>query len=267
MSRINISGIQEVSNTVWDTGPYVAVVSRSLGVDSFDDLDGAVIVTISGFTSVGGAMERALASYFDSADIDFEPLPVFDFDEGIERFASGSADVLIMPVDAVNSGALDSEYMLLAGTLAENGQVNAGSDVDQVYIGSGMNDELLGGSGNDFLKGRRGDDELTGGSGSDTLVGDGGKDTLDGGSGNDILRGGRGGDTFVFSEGKDRLKGFGRKDDVDLSGARGIDSFTDLISDHVVERKGNLVIKDDAGDRLILVDTDLDQLSANDFIF
>jgi Ca2+-binding RTX toxin-like protein len=98
------------------------------------------------------------------------------------------------------------------------GDVLTGDDGANTLIGSNGDDELEGGAGADFLDGGDGGDELDGGGGNDTLLGGDGNDlltdlsghnTLDGGAGNDVLTvagtnfdvltGGSGPDRFVLT--------------------------------------------------------------------
>lgn len=134
-------------------------------------------------------------------------------------------------------------------------------------LGGGGRDLLKGGAGKDILKGQGSNDVLKGNGGKDRLFGNKGQDTLDGGDGNDLLNGGRGADTFVFSKGKDRLKGFEDKDFIDLRKADGIESFEDLQTSHMMEENGHLVIEDDAGNMLKILNRGLSDISADDFIF
>ncbi|MEQ3679490.1 calcium-binding protein [Pseudophaeobacter sp.] len=137
---------------------------------------------------------------------------------------------------------------------------------DRLDGGSGR-DTLDGGNGNDTLKGQGSNDLLQGNEGNDRLVGGGGRDTLDGGNGNDVLLGNRGADVFVFSSGDDRVVGFGGTDEIDLRNAFGINDFNDLINNHATQNGNNAVISDDAGNTLTLVNRDMDNLNADDFLF
>ncbi|MEZ0468289.1 calcium-binding protein [Phaeobacter sp. SYSU ZJ3003] len=138
---------------------------------------------------------------------------------------------------------------------------------DDTLLGNRGSNRFDGRGGNDTIKGKGGNDILNGEGGRDKLLGGGGRDTLDGGAGNDLLIGQKGGDTFVFSEGRDKVKGFGGADEIDLSSADGIRGFTDLRNNHLSEARGNVVITDDNGDSMILVNRDISDLSADDFLF
>lgn len=145
-----------------------------------------------------------------------------------------------------------------------------GSAQDDIILGQRGHDRISGGEANDILRGNVGRDTLYGDDGNDRLFGGWGHDRLDGGNGNDVLFGGRGHDVFVFSTGRDRLRDFAPNadgDKIDLGAAVGISDFNDLIDAHVIERADRLVILDDDGNRLILLNTSMDDLSADDFIF
>ncbi|MEC9311727.1 MAG: calcium-binding protein [Pseudomonadota bacterium] len=138
---------------------------------------------------------------------------------------------------------------------------------DDTLVGNRGDNRFDGRGGNDTLKGQGGNDILNGEDGRDKLIGGGGRDTLDGGGGNDLLIGNRGGDTFVFSEGRDTVKGFGGADKIDLSSADGIRGFTDLSNNHLSEANGNVIITDNDGDSMALLNRDISDLSADDFLF
>ncbi|MEP0156717.1 calcium-binding protein [Pseudophaeobacter sp.] len=142
-----------------------------------------------------------------------------------------------------------------------------GDDGRDLLDGGSGRDTLDGGNGNDTLKGQGSNDLLQGNEGNDRLVGGGGRDTLDGGNGNDVLLGNRGADVFVFSSGDDRVVGFGGTDEIDLRNAFGINDFNDLINNHATQNGNNAVISDDAGNTLTLVNRDMDNLNADDFLF
>lgn len=147
-----------------------------------------------------------------------------------------------------------------------NDTMTGGNGHDRLYGGTGR-DDMAGGSGNDRLYGGAGSDDMTGGRGNDTLIGGSGHDTLDGGSGDDYLRGNLGVDTFVFSTGQDRVAFFASNDIIDLGNASGITNYGDLIDSHVSEIDGNLMITDDAGNSMTLLGRDIDDISADDFLF
>ena len=145
--------------------------------------------------------------------------------------------------------------------------VRGSREGNDTLTGNRQDNRLEGRGGNDTLKGQGGNDLLQGDEGNDRLVGGGGRDTLDGGNGNDVLLGNRGADVFVFSSGDDRVVGFGRTDEIDLRNAFGIDDFNDLINNHATQSGNNAVISDDADNSITLVNRDMDNLNADDFLF
>jgi Ca2+-binding RTX toxin-like protein len=114
-------------------------------------------------------------------------------------------------------------------------------------------------------------DVLIGDAGDNVLVGAGGDDVLDGRGGNDVLLGGPGNDTFIFGPGygHDRIAGFvagpGTEDVIDVS-AFGFVGLADILAR--AEQVGTyVIITIDAATKLILIDVNLADLSADDFIF
>ncbi|MGR3781564.1 MAG: calcium-binding protein [Albimonas sp.] len=146
-----------------------------------------------------------------------------------------------------------------------------------VFTGGNKDDVLKGGGGGDVLKGGKGDDRLIGGGGNDTLDGGQGKDRLDGGKGRDWLSGGADKDWLTGGPGKDRFdftgKGYDKEIVTDFQigkdkavfDARAYDGFDALMED--ARQKGDHVILNTDEGWIKLVDTDLDDLSAGDFLF
>ena len=163
----------------------------------------------------------------------------------------------------------------LDGGLGDD-DLEGGNGRDTMFGGAGNdelegnddNDVMDGGAGNDDLEGGDGRDILLGGDGNDDLDGDDGRDTLTGGAGNDRLRGGDDDDTFVFSEGfgKDVITDFNRFDDQ-------IAFHQDLFQNFQQVRNASqqvgssVVITVDADNTITLQNTNLNTLSANDFLF
>ncbi len=142
-----------------------------------------------------------------------------------------------------------------------------GTSSDETLNGKKGSDTLNGLEGRDVLIGGAGNDSLHGGDGKDILKGGKGSDILDGGAGNDKLKGGGGDDTFIFSVGADKVLGFREGDVVDLTNATGIDSFEDLLDNHVSGRGRTVVIEDDLGNTMTLKGLDINELGADDFLF
>ena len=218
---------------------------------------------------------------------------------------AGDGDDRIRSRDGGNDNLYgeDGDDNLFAGT--SSGVLDGGNGGDNLFGGSGINiinggdddsrdalfggagnDELSGGGGNDALRGNTGDDTLNGGSGNDNLQGgnqndilngDAGIDVLIGGSGNDILNGGTGSDRltgnggndlFMFEDGSgtDRITdfNFGAGDQIDLSDF-GLVDFNAVMS--IASQSGDDVrINFASGDTLILLDTTLNSLGADDFV-
>ena len=139
-----------------------------------------------------------------------------------------------------------------------------GSDSKDKFIGSRKGEEFQGLNGHDVIDGGGGDDEIYGGYGNDKITG---------GSGDDMLSGGSGADRFIFKGnfGDDEITDFstgGRKEKIDLSSIREIKSFRDLKRNHVEENDdGDVVIHDNDGNSITLLDVSISDLSGNDFIF
>lgn len=137
--------------------------------------------------------------------------------------------------------------------------------------GENGRDVIEGGYGTDRLAGGDGNDVLFGGPGADTLIGGNGNDRLDGGNGNDRLIGGNGADVFVFSNGQDRVANFENtlpQEKVDLSGVASITGFYDLMNNgHVIQSSAHAVIRDFNGNTMTLLNVDIADLSAGDFLF
>lgn len=125
--------------------------------------------------------------------------------------------------------------------------------------GTDANDSLVGSGSVDIISGLDGDDSIDGGAGADRITG---------GAGDDRLTGGAGDDTFVFAGGHgddsitDWTKG---ANTIDLS-ALGVTAYTDL----ELEQAGDDVVidlSDHGGGFITLVRTELDDISADSFIF
>ncbi|MEK0165867.1 M10 family metallopeptidase C-terminal domain-containing protein, partial [Phaeobacter sp. A36a-5a] len=160
-------------------------------------------------------------------------------------------------------GGVGNDHLI--GNGAPNTLVgNAGRDT---LAGARNSDVLIGGQGSDRLQGGKGHDLLEGGRGRDTLKGGAGQDTLEGGGGNDRMVGGRGADVFVFSRGADVVIDFQGNDRIDMAAATGVLDFADLREDHLEEDGANLVIRDQDGQSLTLLNTAFGDLAADDFLF
>jgi glucose/arabinose dehydrogenase len=126
------------------------------------------------------------------------------------------------------------------------------------------------GDGGDEMHGGAGGDRLYGGAGNDRMFGDDGADRLDGGIGNDKLTGGAGADTFVFKTGTghDTIADFDATgnghDVIDLSHLAGIAGFADLMTHHVSEKHGDVIIES-GDDRIVFTGVAKADLDRQDF--
>ena len=134
-------------------------------------------------------------------------------------------------------------------------------------IGGGGDDTLSGGEGRDRVKGGGGDDLVNGGGGNDRVIGGNGVDTLDGGSGSDRYNGGLGADTLIFEvDGvSDKINDF--EDGLDLID---VSAFGIGDIDAIIETGSQVgldaVIDFGGGDTIVIEDTQLSQIGADDFI-
>ena len=165
---------------------------------------------------------------------------------------------------------------------AGNDTVSGGSDRDSLRGGTGDdfvfggddNDTIRGDEGNDSLRGDAGDDQIFGGSGSDTIDAGLGRSTIDGGTGNDSITGGDLSDVFIFRQGDgiDVITNFNANRDtlrmIDF-GAR-FDTAGEWLA--AADQVGANVVFDitiggERALRLTLMNVDLDDLSADNFLF
>lgn len=155
-----------------------------------------------------------------------------------------------------------------------------GADDDIAYGGAG-NDGLFGDAGNDYLDGGDGDDRFFGGTGNDSLIGGSGQDEIHGGAGFDTIIGGAGNDTmtgdfnadrFVFADGQgiDVIEDFDATNDferIDLSAVSAIGSMSDLISNRMMQTGNDVLIDTGGGNSILLLNVDIGDLDALDFLF
>jgi Ca2+-binding RTX toxin-like protein len=184
---------------------------------------------------------------------------------------------------SVDNFRLNSQGTISGGTLMEILQTKRGNpvmfvdDLDlsmRVLAGYMAKDQeskivsfLL--KGDDTITLSKYADDFSGGRGSDTLYGMKGNDRISGDSGNDYLYGGSGRDTFVFETGddKDRVMDWKDEDRVDLSGLGSIKNMKDLRDNHMRQYNDHVVIDGGHGDKLVIEDTKMSSLHADDFIF
>jgi hypothetical protein len=159
-----------------------------------------------------------------------------------------------------------------------------GTDDGEVFFGFGGNDTIFGRGGKDVAFGGRGDDLIFGGkgkdhlfglSGNDAVVGEGDKDDLFGGSGRDLLLGGADKDVMFGGPGNDTFlirKGTGVDTIADLQAGDRIDirdfnfaSFQAVLN-AAHQSHGDVVIDLGGKDKLVIEDTKLSDLHAEQFI-
>ena len=170
---------------------------------------------------------------------------------------------------------------LILGDDAANTLV--GFDDSEGIFGQGGNDTISawrggdsgsGGNGNDVVNGGPGNDDLAGDAGNDTLVGEAGNDRLDGSTGDDILIGNQGNDDLIGGLGADKFL-IGREDGVDrildFSAEDKIDfgafnfASSQQVLDSFQQKGANAVIDLGDGDKLVLQNTLVADLSASQF--
>lgn len=209
----------------------------------------------------------------------------YSYGGSIEYTVSGlNADIMVLQNFADNEDIVGAvEYIFrdddtFTGSYGQDIMTSFGGN-DTLH-GKGGNDKLFGGDGDDLLKGNGGNDRLYGGDDNDTLFGlankdklygEAGKDILNGGTHNDVLVGGAGADTFVFGNrsGVDRIKDFNAKsdaEDIDLSKVSAIKNWKDLKNNHMSKKNGDVVIEF-GKNKIIIEDTKIKHLDADDFLF
>lgn len=195
--------------------------------------------------------------------------------------------------DLLNGG--EGNDLMYGGDQADNLYGETGNDT--LLGGNGL-DRLFGGAGNDLLYGGAGTDGHFGQQGNDTMWGDGGRDRFFGGQGNDLIDGGRDNDSlyggagfdtlvggsghdlmegnfnadrFVFANnhGNDTITDFNANNNfelLDFTGLSGFNSVADVLSAaNQVSR--DVVIDTGSGSSIRLINVDLDDLDAMDFLF
>lgn len=176
--------------------------------------------------------------------------------DGNDRLRGGDGD------DALTGGDGNDRVKGNGGN-----DIALGGDGNDRVIGGGGEDTLSGGEGNDRVKGGGGADIVNGGGGDDRVIGGRGEDTLDGGSGSDRYNGGLGADTLIFEvDGvSDKINDF--EDGLDLIDVSAF-GVTDIDAILASGRQVGLdaVIDFGGGDVIVIDDTQLSQIGADDFI-
>ncbi len=125
------------------------------------------------------------------------------------------------------------------------------------------------GTGNFNATGNASANVITGNKGANQILGLEGNDTLNGGRGNDTLTGWLDADTFIFHRNGDidTITDFADGEDhVQLKGWKTIDEYADF-SGRISQVGADVVIKFGDGDKLILTNFEMSDLTADDFIF
>ena len=176
--------------------------------------------------------------------------------DGNDRLRGGDGD------DALSGGNGNDRIKGNAGA-----DIALGGDGNDRVIGGGGDDTLSGGDGNDRVKGGGGADIVNGGGGDDRVIGGRGADTLDGGTGSDRYNGGLGADTLIFEvDGvSDKINDFERGLDLIDVSAFGVSDIDAIIASG--RQVGfDAIIDFGGGDTIVIEDTQLSQIGADDFI-
>ena len=180
---------------------------------------------------------------------DFESLP-----------AAGATPNYQLTVEVADgAGGIDSQALTVSVANLP-GQTLVGGNGAQTLTGGGEEDTLTGGNARDIL---------IGAGGNDVLSGNNGADSLNGGAGNDRLTGGNGPDAFVFDPGfgQDVIADFTiNTDKIEIDNAV-FANFAALQASASTNASGNTVISFDASNTIELIGVNVNQLSANDFVF
>ena len=246
------------------------------------DIDGTtvrnlLVGTYFGTVSIGSEIFLAISGGGGSFTLYGSPAaPDFKFPE----FLDGPPDPSVVDmqtfspfheftngVDRWTGTAGDDIAGLLAGSDVANGA--GGNDI---IVGHGGGDRIRGGNGNDDLFGGAGRDDLYGQNGSDWLDGGGGGDFLDPGRGRDILEGGAGDDDFIFGDayGVNWIRDFdanSTREDIDLRAVTAITDYRTLKQTFMQQDGAHVVIDDNAGTKIIVMNTDIADLDRTDFLF
>ncbi|MEP3330387.1 hypothetical protein [Sedimentitalea sp.] len=253
-SAVTPGGLTYIATGTIDTVEFQTVV-EAMTITNVD-LDMVTFATLR-LADLSGADPFAIENYIMSRAWD---LTLGDLDD---VFPEGST---------IGDGVL---LNTLGNDVFQGGKGNdslfAGNGRDVLYGNQG-DDTLNGGYGHDDLRGGEGDDTLIGSLGKDKLRGQNGNDTLDGGRGNDILHGGASDDVFVFADNysSDIVKDFDATNDnekVALSAVTLIETFDDLMNNHISQVGADVVIDDTDRTVITLENVTLADLDAADFLF
>ena len=209
----------------------------------------------------GSGRDKVKSDHSHALGAGIEDLWLNDTATALEATGNGLDNMLVGNDLANTVRGLDGRDTLMGG--GGDDLLDGGTGNDRIDGEAGA-DTLLGGDGDDKLDGGAGDDRLEGGEGRDILIGGAGQDVLIGGRGNDVLYGDGDGDTFVFAlgDGYDVVKGFDfATETLVLSG---------LSAEDIKMRawgSGTLIEYGDAGDRIVLSQTDVSGFDLGALVF
>lgn len=130
------------------------------------------------------------------------------------------------------------------------------ANVEDLFLLGSKNIDGAGNASDNYMRGNSGDNNLFGLAGSDFLSGKGGNDRLTGGGMDDVFE-------FIGNFGTDRITDF--ENGIDKLKIGGITSQQDLDALDIHEKNGDLYIELGHGDRVIIDDMLLSDLSYQDF--
>ena len=237
------------------------------------------LLTVNADVNFGGALaidiNGTAASQFDRIDVNGNlafSSGLFAFDFGYSPTAGSSYQFLTMDTTNLAAGQIGDLSLAVSGVTSafdfSDVQVVAGVGTPDTislevinniaagnvthFQGGSRDDVFVAGAGDDFLDGGAGDDILTGGQGSDFIDGGLGSDTL-------IFRQGDGADTVQNFEG-----GAGIGDVLDLTDF-GLSVDVDGIPLGAIQQDADVLIDLGGGDSILLLQTQLSLLDADDF--
>ena len=264
------------------------------GDDGADEISGG-----NGHDSIRGGNDGDLIAGGDGVDRIWGDAgdDVIDGEAGNDTIDGGTGDDIITGGtgnDRIKGGLGNDD--ITGGDGKDNLSGWQGDDVvdggngSDILNGNNGNDLVLGGEGNDAMRGGGDDDLLDGGAGRDNMFGDAGNDIMIGGTGDDKMSGGSGSDTFVFvtGHGADTIRDFDTSQDlIDFGGIlvpfapldetfdpgfdgpfplEPVGNDFEFYSQFATQDGANVVFTIDGGDSVTLLNTNLGDLSEDNFI-
>ena len=245
------------------------------------------------FRGKGGGDVLLGSAQFNGDQVDYEDSPtavVVDLQRGFGRLGHAEGGSYI-GIESARGSRFDDQFT--GNDAADN--LFFGGEGDDSFISSGGANSYFGGGGRDTVSysqsstgvtvdlartGRGGDAEgdeyvgvenVVGSRGDDVLRGDSNNNILTGEVGNDRLFGGAGDDTFVISAaigGSETVEDFSTAGDLlrVLDPAFGT-TFDDLKANNLRQVGDDALLDFGGGNSVTLLGVDVDDLSANDFVF